>query len=1073
MGGPQTERRSQLRAAVLVGLMLFSLLSVAPAQATGEPANLQAQDITAAFDPLTEVTTITWENSDTNDGNAIQGFAGAEYNVYRHNAPIDSSNVVGLTPFATVDACNLNLPNVSGNPFNCRGSTYETHSVSFPVSPGVNGSFYYAITTMLGNGTEAGEFIMNESHVYDPVIEQTTAVQTPIILTVDFVPADSETTIRWYNYNDLFSGEDIHPETGDNAMTIRIWRTTYAMNRVLGASLINDETPIATLPATTNEHVVTVPPNTDRTSYYSITYHLPNYSTPGEDYEDVRFLGDNTMTDPVVEDNRPPSQPVLTAANFVADGASGGGNTVLSWNSVPGEEGETYRVYRSDEPFNSTLADNVQLVVTDIHEAATGTSVPVATGYLGHSYYCVTTVDAIGVMDTDTTAASCTNAIFEDAFYNWIAEPTAVDAEFIGNRTVRITWADQLGVNGEIYHIWHIDYPNMPGSQFVENGTAMYLGTVSDSVGEFEYTLEEGFVLADQAYCVTTEALYGNVNGTYHYTALNQNCDSISLIDTQKPQPARIRTAFSLGSIQRVSLEWLDDVNEINETYSIWRHYGAPFGSDATEFSDTSDEGWEMILDGIDEGNDDTIVREFDIADNVDRDVWYGIAVTDTWGNTNTELFAGFGGNGFQVSEDTRPANATMTLLDSNGAEYSSSTLVSGQYTFHFQIDEDLYETPSISMFTPAGAIAENEVVSLINENRNNPNVGPLYSYDFSISDTTNAGLLTVQLLLEDEWSNAANQTWTNLFIDAQVPEVTIFAPTPSSDGSKYLYGNRINLLAGATDDVGVTSFQYRFTYHYGGQSGQSQATPWADLQGITVNGDNNMSLTADMEVSSGNFEPGFHRLSIQATDAAGNNIQQSVDFIVDYCRNRLDGTTYCNYEESLLPPIEPEVVTPALSDPPYVVVFVVAFINILAIVVALLVIQVSMSGPKKKKRGGDEEEDEDWMAEFMGGSGGGAQELDMDSVTDTSGGSPENEEKKEEDADAKESEEEDDPFAINIVQRKKRRKKKEVEPEEDDDDDEDEAPKKKPVRRSVGRRAAPNKAPVKRRAVKRKSDDD
>ena len=104
MSGPQTERRSQLRAAVLVGLMLFSLLSVAPAQATGEPANLHAQDITAAFDPLTEVTTITWENSDTNDGNAIQGFAGAEYNVYRHNAPIDSSNVGGLTPFATVDA---------------------------------------------------------------------------------------------------------------------------------------------------------------------------------------------------------------------------------------------------------------------------------------------------------------------------------------------------------------------------------------------------------------------------------------------------------------------------------------------------------------------------------------------------------------------------------------------------------------------------------------------------------------------------------------------------------------------------------------------------------------------------------------------------------------------------------------------------------------------------------------------------------------------------------------------------------------------------------------------------------
>ena len=360
MSGLQTERRRRARATALVSLMLLSLLSVTPAQATGEPANLQAQGITAAFNTTTEITTITWENSDTNDATAIQGFPGAEYKVYRHNAPINAGNVDSLTSFATVDVCDMSLPLVSNNPFNCRGSTYATHNLSFPVPPGEDDSFYYAITTVLSNGTEAGEFIADEAHISTPILERTTAVQTPIVLTVEFVPMDSETTIRWYNYNDLFTGEDVHPETGDDAMSIRIWRTTYAMNRVLGASLLDTETPIATLPATATEYVVTVPANTDRTSYYSITYHLPNYSSPGVAYEDVRFLGDNTMSEPVAEDNRPPDQPVLTAANFVADPASGGGNTVLSGTASQVKRVKrtafTARTNRSTAPWPTTCS---------------------------------------------------------------------------------------------------------------------------------------------------------------------------------------------------------------------------------------------------------------------------------------------------------------------------------------------------------------------------------------------------------------------------------------------------------------------------------------------------------------------------------------------------------------------------------------------------------------------------------------------------------------------------------------------------------------------------------------------
>ena len=287
-------------------------------------------------------------------------------------------------------------------------------------------------------------------------------------------------------------------------------------------------------------------------------------------------------------------------------------------------------------------------------------------------------------------------------------------------------------------------------------------------------------------------------------------------------------------------------------------------------------------------------------------------------------------------------------------------------------------------------------------------------------------------------------------------------------------------MLAGVEDDVVITSFQYRFTYHFGGTTGVSLSTPWSDMTGITYLDDNNRSLTGDMDISAGNFEPGIHRLSVRATDAAGNEVLQNVQFIVDYCRNRLDGTTVCAYEEALLPPEEPEVITPSFSDPPYVIVWIIAAVNVLAIIVSLMIIQTGMSGPKKKRKD-DDDEDESWMAEFIGTS----QDLDMDAVTGTGSASETKEEEKKEETKTADDDD-DDPFAINVVQRKeRRRKKKQPEPEdeddddddeddddEDDDDEEDEKPRKRPARK-VGRRAAPRKAPVKRRAVKRKSDDD
>ena len=205
--------------------------------------------------------------------------------------------------------------------------------------------------------------------------------------------------------------------------------------------------------------------------------------------------------------------------------------------------------------------------------------------------------------------------------------------------------------------------------------------------------------------------------------------------------------------------------------------------------------------------------------------------------------------------------------------------------------------------------------------------------------------------------------------------------------------------------------------------------------------------------------------MTFRAIDTAGNEVSSQVIFVVDQCRNTLNGTTVCNYVEALKPDPEPVIVNPSFSDPPYIMVWVLSGLVLFSIIIMLVVIRTSMRGPK---RGSDDDMDEDdWMSEFIGTT----QDVDMDAITQTvQKDIPQVEE------------EEEDPFAVNVPSRKSRRRKApEVVEEEDDDDDEaffglddeEDLEEEKPKKRTVGRRLAPKNAPKRRQVGRRKKTED
>ena len=1071
MTGSSQGKDGKLIATLLVVLMAFSVIPIMTTSAEdfGDPMALQAQDITATFDTSTELTTITWRNIDS-PGAELNNIFDAVYNLYRHTENITRDTIDDAELIYQVDACNSSQIGGSTSRYDCMAfnGSHPGHSFSYLVAPGTDDTFYYGITTTISSTNTFSELIFNESSLYHGVEEQTTPIRTPYNLQASFDASLSKTTLTWVNYNDIFP---ILPESGPDAYSTRIWKTTEQVTRQTALSLLSATTPIANVSAGISTYEVDVPEQTDADYYYSITYFLPNWIDGNQDYEDIRFLSNNALETPITEDNLPPQKVNSVTTTFIANPVTGGGKTVISWTEIQAETGESYAIYSSGSMFNTTTEFG-PTIISVVPEGQESYEHNLPIGRLGHSTYCVVVIDVNGIFDTNIPANSC-STVYEDAFYNWIAEPTQVTAEFVGNDTTVVQWKDQLGAEGEVYHIWRSDYL-VSGGQFVPNQTVWWMASVPDGIQIANVEVPQE-VDRLSFYFVTSEALYQHVNGTYHYTGLVQNWAGAIEENTVTPSAPIINSLTVDGQSNLVLLEWLNNKQIDFEEYTVWKNFGAPFGENEDQTSNISQEnGWILhdrgIMDSGASWHSNSFTKTYSIESEVDREVWYAVTVSDMYSNQNLEASSGSGGNALKVKEDTTKPSATYTLYDENDVRYTSPSLVSGSYKIVVTIDEYLYSMPQMEITTVAGGVISGGLKQMLlyADNLGNDELGPQYYLTFDVSNAIPAGLINFNISMTDESLNSNEIQWDNRSLDAKKPVMQVYSPASGSDGSKYLYGNSIQLLAGVTDDVQISSFQYRFTYNYG--SGSTALSPWTTpTQLQNLNGDNT-SLLLDEDINSGNFESGQHAVTFKAVDSAGNEVFSQVIFVVDNCRNRIDGTTVCNYEESLKPEPEPVIVNPSFSDPPYVMVWILSGVVLFSLITMLLVIRTSMKTPKKSS--GDDDDEDDWMSEFIGTT----QTVDMDSITQTQPTEkdvPAIEEEEEEDDD-------DDPFAVNLPSRKTRRRKAPVveEEEEDDDDDpffglDDEEEEEKPKKRQVGRRSAPKNAPKRRQVGRRKKSDD
>ncbi len=1077
------ENRRHHRSSTVLVLLMF-LISAMPISSASDGSDhgdqdlMPAQDVVAIFDSANEVTTISWRNIKTANTNPdiFEDLWDATYHVYRYSEPINATNIASALFIDSVPACDQSV--LGANPNDCKGEDgrHPGHNLVYQIPAGVAGEFYYAVQTEDKNGVM--NFNPTASSTTDGIDETTSPVRSPFNVEAEYNPITGQTTISWINYNVLaLDGATIN-STGLDAYSINVWLTTEAITRETGPSLDFDSVSIggdllATLSSGTNEYVYTIPPSTsNRISYYSVTYNLPNFSTPGEVYHDTRFLSNNNMEDGIIEDNTPPSHVTGVSASFQGF-SNGTGTTTVTWDENPSESNEVYQVWVSATSFNNTTNQGVRKIA-DVLESglAKGTfpyDLPIGT--LGDAVYCVVIVDQYGRSDAEVNPQSCSTPVQENAFANWVAEPTNIVGEYLGDGKTRISWTDQVGAEGETYTVWRANYQVSPGEWQAQEDLMTMKCQVPDGVQEciFDATYDGIGTVPPQItshYFVTSKARYGLNMAEFEYRGLDNN--HVVVIEDIKAPNKVIMSNFQISSQDKtLELSW-QRPQEPQGTVSVYRNLGTPF-TDLNSVYYIDDPGWELVESDIAIPSDGVYqTYMMDLEDAVQRVAWYAVIVTDEYNNSDTELYVGTGSNTQEVNEDTLGPDIAFRLLDEDNVKVETNSLTKGDYTIRVEASENLATEPMINITSSSGESISAGIqrMALVASNAENPDKGPEYAFSLDITASIDAGNIRIEISLDDVYDNGRIHLFENFSIDGQDPKIVIYSPSSSSEGSKYLYGNDIKLVGGITDDVEIASAKVKFLRNYG--TSNSVNEPWRNVTGL-VKSEDNREWAFEMEYASGNFEYGSHQVTVRAIDVAGNEMEYSVVFVVDWCRHRDDGITVCEYENPVAEEPETIYLEPSYSDAPYTIVWAVSGVSFFSIIVAAIVIITAMSAPKKKKT--TDEEEDNWMSEFIGTSA----EPDMDAITNT--------QSKEQAKPVSNDEDEDDPFdTVNKLERKTRPKKQEiVEEEDDDDDDEDdfgfddddgamEAPKKRPRKRPAARKPASRKV-AKRKAVKR--DDD
>ena len=467
-----------MRCGVLFTSLL--LLSVVPLSinvtADGSDEN-HGITFTASFDNSTEMTTLNITMPETNNATLLDELKDETFSIFRIIA--GDWPVLVETIATDINFCTQGMSNSE-----CSGANFQIEHFPRPSGDHETDDFEYILqSTMTSNA-----FYVSNS--VEETVPQTISVEN---LSASY--SDGATDLTW----DYPIGLDMNH-------LIMIYSHESPANREnwneISKTIVSSSIPAGT----TSYQIDHSGTSVEREIYYSVTLLYPTS-------EDTRFLGSNTLTFPVWEDNTAPLFIGELTATFdpISD------TTTIDWGVGVDDDDLVINIYRSDKEFDRVDSNRF---IDSVDASLSSTVVQVPFGEHRQSWYAITLQDSAGNEIVELTEASPVSEPVIESTID-ITTVTNMGVERYGDGTIVITWDDETGNLEAVARVWRSFTGPITSLQNVEELASVNLSN--------EQASHNPLNPQDEAwYAVTIDAAWGSGQEVWHDETLVLGLNSLS-----------------------------------------------------------------------------------------------------------------------------------------------------------------------------------------------------------------------------------------------------------------------------------------------------------------------------------------------------------------------------------------------------------------------------------------------------------------------------------------------------------------------------------------------------------------
>ena len=494
-----------MRSALLfAAILLFAIVPFSNTAAADGLDETSGITFTGSYDNSTEMTTLNITMPVTNNATLLDELKDAKFNLYRGyilNTDADMDGLLdGDVDIAEIVASEIQFCTEDYSNSECSGASFEIGH--YPSGEWYTANHMIYFIEFVNDGIPYPDYMAGGllPHPFDSMWARIEGADGHFISDPEAVEnltgvySDGTTSLSWDYPLGLDMNHSIMIYSHDSPATRENWDS---LTKTIVSSSV--------AAGTTNFEINHSSSPVEREVYYSVTLLY-------ETSEDTRFLGSNTLTVPVKEDNIAP----LFVGELSATFNSELDMTTIDWGAGISDEDLMINIYRSQ--MHLPVLDTNNLVAT-VDSSLSSYELEVPMGEHRQSWYAITLVDSLGNENLNLSESSpVSDPVIESTISS--SQISNLEAERYSDGTITINWDDTTQSPNAIAKIWRS--VSGPISSFDD------LEELASTDVSLEQYSHNPLNPVDQAwYAITIEGTWGSGSMPWHDDSLTSGVNSM------------------------------------------------------------------------------------------------------------------------------------------------------------------------------------------------------------------------------------------------------------------------------------------------------------------------------------------------------------------------------------------------------------------------------------------------------------------------------------------------------------------------------------------------------------------